>query len=76
MTKEMAFNRWEQWSNKTQTSDMALQSPTAFHCIPLFFHFSIWGLPYRSISDEGAPQSDHGLREPTGAFIVDLLKFS
>lgn len=35
----------QKWSQKTRASDVALQSPTAFHCIPLF-HFSIWGLPH------------------------------
>lgn len=70
----MEFSRWEQWSQKTQTSDVALQSPKAFHCIPLF-HFSIWGLPHWSMPVEGALHSDQGLWESSGAFIVDLLRF-
>lgn len=70
----MEFSRWEQWSQKTQTSDVALQSPKAFHCVPLF-HFSIWGLPHWSMPVEGALHSDQGLWESSGAFIVDLLRF-
>lgn len=61
-------------SQKTQTSDVALQSPKAFHCIPLY-HFSIWGLPHWSMPVEGALQSDQGLWESTGAFIADSLRF-
>lgn len=64
--------RWEQCSQKTQISGVALQSPTVFHCIPLF-HFSIWGLPHSSVSAEGALRP--GLWEPFRAFTVDLLRF-
>lgn len=35
----LEFSRWERWSQTTQYSDAALQSPKAFHCIPLFFTF-------------------------------------
>lgn len=63
---------WEQCSKKTHISDVALQSPTAFHCIPLF-HFSIWGLPHWSVSVEGALRP--GFWEPFRAFTVDLLRF-
>lgn len=70
----LEFSRWERWSQKTQYSDAALQSPKAFHCIPLFFHFSIWGLSHWSTPVEGALHSDQALRESSGAFIVDLLR--
>lgn len=48
-TQEAEFTRWYKL---TQTSGVALQSPSAFHCITLFL-FSTWGLPRWSTPAEG-----------------------
>lgn len=66
------LGRREQFSQKNQMPDVALLSPTAFHCI-LLFHLSIWGLPHESLSFKGA--LGPGLWEPFRAFTADLLRF-
>lgn len=67
--------RWKLVLSLSQTSDVALQSPRAFHCIPLFL-LSTWGLPLWSTPAEGVLHSDQALWESSGAFIVDFPRLA
>ena len=59
----------EQRSQSTQTFNVTLRRPTAFHCIPLVL---FQPGAFLTGPAEGALHSDQALWESSGAFMVDI----